>query len=53
MINAAMEMMINDNPMRGEEIIARIRRTDREEVIRAARKVRLDTIYCLTKEEGS
>lgn len=48
-IGAFVEMNLNGRPLRGEEIIERVRKVTRDDVRRAAARVKPDTLFFLTR----
>ena len=48
-IGAFVEMNLNGRPLRGEEIIEQVRKVTRDDVRRAAARVKPDTLFFLTR----
>ncbi len=48
-IGAFVEMNLNGRPLRGEEIVERVRKVTRDDVRRAAARVKPDTLFFLTR----
>ena len=47
------EQVLQNNPLSLDTFLRRIRRTDAEDVMRAAKRLRLQTVYLLSGEKGA
>ncbi|OHB77663.1 MAG: hypothetical protein A2Z34_01500 [Planctomycetes bacterium RBG_16_59_8] len=50
-IYSLLEMVIHGSVLTIDELVGKIGSVDREAIVRAARKVRLDTVYCLAQKK--
>lgn len=48
-VAAFLEMSLNGHPMKAEEIVAAVQKVTREDVVRAAKRVKPDTLFFLTR----